>query len=861
MLHRAASLLAAARLARGINCEILFSSVRYVVIEDTSFIDSNYSIVANNRSNFTMDNCSFVNNTYAINLYDHSGSVVMNSNFSRNRNAAYLENALDVTFINCTFEGSNDSSISAIFSKIYFSGTLYFANNFSPDFGGAMYLHGSKIIFLEPVSMVFHNNTAVLSGGVMYSDSTFSVLSYQECLFQFSDMNGTLQNPNIHFHFANNTAYETGSILYASLYNCILDRTLIPNYDLTADQFQIFGNLSKFNATQINVSVIAADPPLVCLCVNGSHQCQSSQYNPIPVFAYPGQQQLTLSLGTVDEYNGTTPAVVFALTNYSIISVFRTSNKDCLDYNIPNIGKQQMLLITEGTFVGNTNLLWLSLEQLPCPLGFKIDPASQICVCIDLLRLNGVSCLISNQTILKPLNSWIGVVDNSSVTIGSYCPGDRCDADIAYINLSSKASLDLQCIDQHTGILCGGCLEGLSLTLGSMQCKQCTGNYHLLLLVLFAALGVMLVAFLFFLNLTVSVGSINGIIFYANIIYSNGSVIFQNRGTNGFINFLSVFISWINLDFGIDTCFYDGLDSYGHAWLQFAFPVYILILIVIIIVAGRLSNRVSRLCRRNVVPVIATLLLLLYTKILRNVVAIFSFQVLHVDDDDSFNSFRWLPDPNVGYLDQQRHIVLFTAGVVMNILYILPLTTLLLFTPCLQMKSHWKPLQWVNKLKPFLDSYQAPFKDHYRFWTGALLLVRFVLYSFVTINSSAIANLLAVVLALLFPLVCILGLGVYKKWGLTIVEGLLYSNAVLLTMLVYLKSTDVKQDAVVVLGVGSVFFCFVGITVYHIIPIVYKCMSKKTGSSRRGSHAPINVAHDTKNVQPVMFGVRSEFID
>ena len=181
---------------------------------------------------------------------------------------------------------------------------------------------------------------------------------------------------------------------------------------------------------------------------------------------------------------------------------------------------------------------------------------------------------------------------------------------------------------------------------------------------------------------------------------------------------------------------------------------------------------------------------------MRNVIAIFSFTVLNVDNDKSFYRLQWLYDANVEYL-YGKHVLLFIAGVAITLLYIFPVTAVLLLTPCLQMKSHWKTLVWVNKLKPFLDSYQAPFKDRYRFWAGALLLVRLVLYGFVRVSNSTIANLLAVVIAVLFPLVCILGLGVYKRWGLTILEGFLYSNALVLAILVNLKSKDVNLTAVV----------------------------------------------------------------
>ena len=40
---------------------------------------------------------------------------------------------------------------------------------------------------------------------------------------------------------------------------------------------------------------------------------------------------------------------------------------------------------------------------------------------------------------------------------------------------------------------------------------------------------------------------------------------------------LSVFFAWLNLDFGIETCFYNGMDPYSQTWLQFIFPAYVYI--------------------------------------------------------------------------------------------------------------------------------------------------------------------------------------------------------------------------------------------------------------------------------------------
>jgi len=44
------------------------------------------------------------------------------------------------------------------------------------------------------------------------------------------------------------------------------------------------------------------------------------------------------------------------------------------------------------------------------------------------------------------------------------------------------------------------------------------------------------------------------------------------------IDVFSVFIAWLNLDIGIETCFYDEMTAYSKTWLQFVFPVYIWLL-------------------------------------------------------------------------------------------------------------------------------------------------------------------------------------------------------------------------------------------------------------------------------------------
>ena len=54
------------------------------------------------------------------------------------------------------------------------------------------------------------------------------------------------------------------------------------------------------------------------------------------------------------------------------------------------------------------------------------------------------------------------------------------------------------------------------------------------------------------LNMTVAVGTLNGILFYANIVAAKSDTYFIPFSAP---NIVSMFISWLNLDIGIDVCF------------------------------------------------------------------------------------------------------------------------------------------------------------------------------------------------------------------------------------------------------------------------------------------------------------------
>jgi len=233
-----------------------------------------------------------------------------------------------------------------------------------------------------------------------------------------------------------------------------------------------------------------------------------------------------------------------------------------------------------------------------------------------------------------------------------------------------------------------------------------------------------------------------------------------------------VFIAWLNLDLGIETCFFDGMDEYTKTWLQFVFPLYIWSLVVLIIIASDYSSRIARLFGSNPVAVLATLFLLSYAKLLRTIISALFFTFL--DYPYEAQVAVWLHDGNIKYL-HGKCIVLFLVALLILLILFLPYTLLLTLGQWLQVKSNTRLFHWITKpgIKAFLDAYHAPYKDQHRYWTGLMLSLRcalFLVFAFNTQDDPSL-NLLvigAVVIGLL-TLTHFTGL-IYKRMFLDILE-------------------------------------------------------------------------------------------
>ena len=725
--------------------------------------------------------------------------------------------------------GGSGGGIYAIDSSVYMTGEQKFIQN-SAEHGGALAFSGSsKLILTEPLQASFVDNEATIDGGAIYFADTISVSQCtqsfasdpRECFIELNS------NSSIQLDFIHNTAVIAGTILYGgSLDSCRLYigggiRSSCGNRiggRYSDDPVDTIKKVSRILSDDSVTSEISSDPLQVCICIDnstGSLECTDQVIKTIR------GRKFTLLAVTVGQNQGIVPSSVrTSLTNDVQISAaqrIQSTGKECTPviYRLSTDKDTTILTLFPDGPCRDTGFSrrHITIDFLPCPDGFTLDGSE--CFCEDRLLKYTTNCSVDDNSIERSSNTfWMGTVYNNETFEGlilhSGCPFDYCVDSPVSIKLDD---LNIQCDHNHSGTLCGSCNNGYSIAFGTLHCLPCS-NYHLALVVPFAVAGIILVAILLLLQLSVAIGTMNGLIFYANIIQVNRPIFFPPGETN----ILTVFIAWLNLDLGIETCFYDGMNIYAFTWLQFLFPFYIWFLIGLIIVVSHFSKGVARSLGKNPVAALATLLLLSYSKILRTVIVALSFTRLEYPDGS--NKLVWLYDGNVPYFQRTDHFVLGAFSIITLLLLFLPYTFLLLCSHWLQAYSHWWILSWLNKIKPFMDAYHAPYKKESRYWTGFLLVVRCVLFLSFAFNAlgNASVNLLAItsVTAGLVALAWVRN-RVYEKLYNDILEASFILNLCIFAAATYhVKETGSSQAGLAYTSVGITLATFTSIVIYHI---------------------------------------------
>ena len=455
--------------------------------------------------------------------------------------------------------------------------------------------------------------------------------------------------------------------------------------------------------------------------------------------------------------------------------------------------------------------VYINISFRPCPPGFSLSKHPPFkCDCNQLMQqFPGVKCHIQDQTISRSGLVWISTDGNETVAAFN-CPYNYCNREEINMTLENPDTL---CNFNHSGTLCGGCQPRLSLVLGTNHCLHCP-NTHLALLLPFALAGVVLVCFIKVIDLTVSQGTLNGLIFYANVVKGNEYLLFTEKLTDP----LALFIAWLNLDLGVETCFFNGLTAYGKTWLQFLFPLYIWSIASLIIILAKYSDKIGKLMGNNSVPVLATLFLLSYAKLLRTIITALSFTMLSTAHG---SKAVWSADGNLDYLGPE-HAPLFAVAAATLLFLWLPYTLLLFLGQWLHKCNCRLITRMMMKIKPFLDAHYGPLNSHHRYWFGALLLVRAVILlisALIPANRAIITvysiNVCALVLMTGFAV------GVYRSFAVATFNAVWFVNLGLLSASHMFTSFEGSNFSLALnCLIGLAFAQFIGLVFFKVLVII-----------------------------------------
>ena len=752
---------------------------------------------------------------YCVNSRIYSeGQIYSLSNSAKNGGYAYYSN----TYVDNYYDDyySYNEALDhggAIYaergSNIYFRQNTTISNNIAYKNGGAFYLDNSRI-HVDSDPLILSNNVAEKKGGAIFVPDT-------DC-----ENTTCFMSTDKGYIFMNNTAPQ-GPVLYGGL----LDRCYV--YDNMGGQklgIDVLKSISKYKHTP---EAITSDPVRICLCTE-NHELDCTTRNLTVSDKYTGQ--IINLLGTVVDQDNN-PKASYIRAGYNEITAGlgkgegrRETGNNCskLSFHIFTRNHSATLVLQPESSCASLNFssITVHIEVKSCPRGFEQNDDQ--CECDNRLsnHFKGIDCDINTDTITtKESTTWLRY-DENYLKVQANCPLDYCKATSDNISLENP---DEQCANNRSGVTCGSCQEDYSIGLGGSKCLQCTSNSPLIWLIpVFAVAGVALVALLLVCNMTISHGTLNGLIFYANVVSITRLTSLQSC----FIHpILSVFIAWVNLDFGVETCFYLGMDTYQKTWLQFAFPLYIWLLVGAIIVVSHYSFTAVKVFGRNNISVLATLFLLSYTKILKTIITALNFtQVFEGSANDTSDPlvpyYVWTYDGNIEYLER-KHVALFAVALVFLVFLFLPYTLLLMFGQCIRSMPTQRRcvLRFLNSAAfvSIMDAYHAPYNNRHRYWTGLMLFSRCILFlgfSFNYNDSGLLTNMYItnfVLIGILTIKSCITK--VYKNFLVNVLEICFLLNLVVLSGTIYYLGYNNNVCICTSTSISASMVISAGILAYH----------------------------------------------
>ena len=702
------------------------------------------------------------------------------------------------------------------FSVLRFQGYSEFSDNhvhfILESTGGSYYIVKEYSTINITKNVVY----SVMQGNVVLNDESKPI-----CPFQFISNHGDAaenisksDSLNYHIDFVDNVHFEPKYLVQESnLY--YKDCSWLKDTAFSSTNSSVVFNRVLRNRVEYANKTVTTRISTICPCINiSTYNCTQSYIGTVS----PGQTlTIKLMLTTLVQPLETTYITSFSRTkNMSqachLLDAFEIEqehqSQQCDEHNYTiwsDLPECELYLKADGAI---TEVFYIKLTA--CPAGFDLCKQKGVCNCDPILYPYVTSCNLNDETILRPANSWVyayQVSQKYEYKVCKLCPYNHCLPHSSHLNLSMP---DSQCKFHRTGLLCGQCQQGLSTIFGSSQCKQCS-NFYLFIIIPIAIAGVVLVVMLFIFNLTVTSGTINTFIFYVNIISINYSTFFPECHSVD-----CLLLSLSNLDLGFSTCFYNGMDSYSKALLQLVFPLYLVFIAFMLIIASRHSTTIQRITSHRALHVLATLFLLSYTKLLLIVCQVLFFYSEIVHLPSKHTTLVWSLDVSVP-LFGMKFLIAFLICLVIFIV-MLHFNVLLLFARQLLR------FKYINNFKPLLDAYFGPYKDKFSYWTGLQLMLRAVFFGLSAFQRNV--NLISGII-LLGLLLCIQGLVCpFKSRYKNVQEALVLLNLQAVYALALYSDDDTNANMQIIQVLILLML------VYFIIVFSYHCLMSTATCSK-----------------------------
>ena len=662
----------------------------------------------------------------AILSNDHSNIILTgNSNISFVNNEATQSGGAGYFYSKCNFIVKENARLSLTHNKALDGGavcindkvklifnensTVLFYSNFVTVGGGAVNILNDSSMTLQDFIMINIIKNTAQYGGAIFLDTTAMMANNcdQKCV-------------NFQSNFAKysgNSVYQdaNGSCNSSSLHNRIfgVSNDLIATPPHTLMLYDPAKCIDNDNDTQCNTyyieNIMLGSEINIPACV--LDYCNLS-FNSIQFLVYSniytnyfisGPKQVLISCDRFEGVNIIGNQALLKSTNFSInISLNAAVNPDWKE-----------LLVS------------LVIELTPCHHGFWQYPKSKKCECYNNTDI--VFCSGSSSAIKR--GYWFGAITGKPTVAFcpiNYCNFTCCETFNGYYHLSPVR--DNQCKSHRSGIACGSCEEGYTLSLDSVECvhaKECSIGWAIIIVTLIVLYWIgIIVAVFSMMHFKVGMGYLYGITYYysiVDIVLNHNYYLSDELYTT--INVMSSIAKIIPQFLG-RFCFITNMSGIDQQFIHYIHPVAISLFLVMITVLARRSRRLSCFISKGIIHVICCLLLLSYTSLATTSLLLMRPLIFH-----DVNKVYTYVSPDVKYF-HGRHLVYTIVAILFTMVIVVSLPLLLALEPFLNAKINFV------KVKPLLDQFQGCYKDKYRCFAAYYMICRLVIIIIVISNSS-----------------------------------------------------------------------------------------------------------------------------